>query len=75
MCTQITATLTIIIINNSEIVTNIFKIIIIIKSCFNQLAVSELFTFCYQMTASLNFTLRKSQVISSFLNLLQYLDG
>jgi hypothetical protein len=74
MCNQISATSTIIIISNTEIVTYIF-IIIIIKCSFNQFTLLELFTFCYQLTAPLNYTLRTSQVISSFLNLLHYFAG
>ena len=82
VCTWITATLTITIsISNPEIVIYIFIviiiiiIIIIIKCSFNQLTIFVLFVFGYQLTASLNNTLRTSQVISCFLNLHHYIGG
>jgi hypothetical protein len=73
-CNRISATLTIIIISNTETVSYMF-IIITIKCSFNQFTLLELFTFCYQLRPSLNDTLRTSQVISSLLNLLQYFAG
>jgi hypothetical protein len=71
---RISATLTIIIISNTEN-SNLYIYNHHIKCSFNQFTLLELFAFCYQLTASFSNTFRTLQVISPFLNLLQYFAG